>query len=80
MSDRIVHALCILTGHAVGCFLGAMATAVFGERLGRRKSVAIGATISIVGAILQATAFGRAHLIVGRIVSGFGLGIISTLR
>jgi MFS family permease len=55
-----------------------MATAVFGEKLGRRKSVAIGAVISIIGAILQATAFGRAHLIVGRIVSGVGLGIINS--
>jgi MFS family permease len=62
----------------VGCFIGAMATAFIGERLGRKKSVAIGAAISIVGAILQATAFGRAHLIVGRVVSGVGLGIINS--
>lgn len=55
-----------------------MATAVFGEKLGRRKSVAIGAVISIIGAILQATAYGRPHLIFGRIVSGVGLGIINS--
>lgn len=55
-----------------------MATAVFGEKFGRRKSVATGAVISILGAILQATAYGRAHLIVGRIVSGVGLGIINS--
>jgi MFS family permease len=55
-----------------------MATAFVGEKLGRRKSVAIGAVISIIGAILQATAFGRAHLIVGRVVSGVGLGIINS--
>lgn len=62
----------------IGCFVGAMATAFFGENLGRRKSIAIGAVISMVGALLQATAFGRAHLIVGRIVSGVGLGIINS--
>ncbi|KAH7093324.1 general substrate transporter [Paraphoma chrysanthemicola] len=62
----------------IGCFLGAMATAVVGERLGRRRSVAIGAVISMIGAILQASAFERAHLIVGRIVSGVGLGIINS--
>lgn len=62
----------------VGCFLGAIATAFVGERLGRRKSVGVGAIISIIGAILQATAFGRAHLIVGRIVSGVGLGFINS--
>ncbi|KAF2832636.1 general substrate transporter [Ophiobolus disseminans] len=62
----------------IGCFTGAMATAVFGEKLGRRKSVAIGAIISMIGAILQTSAFGRAHLIVGRVVSGIGLGIINS--
>jgi MFS family permease len=51
---------------------------VVGERLGRRKSVAIGAVISIIGAILQATAYGRPHLIAGRVISGVGLGIINS--
>lgn len=55
-----------------------MATAVLGERLGRRKSVAIGALTSLLGALLQATAYTRSHLIVGRIVSGIGLGIINS--
>ncbi|KAL5114313.1 hypothetical protein ACEQ8H_007788 [Pleosporales sp. CAS-2024a] len=62
----------------IGCFVGAMSTAVFGERLGRRKTVAIGAVISMLGAILQGSAYSRAHLIVGRIVSGIGLGIINS--
>jgi MFS family permease len=55
-----------------------MTTAIVGEKLGRRKSVGLGALISIVGAVLQTTAYSRAHLIVGRIVSGFGLGIINS--
>ncbi|KAL1597640.1 hypothetical protein SLS59_007338 [Nothophoma quercina] len=62
----------------IGCFLGAMTTAFVGEKLGRRKCVGIGAIISIIGAILQATAFSRAHLIVGRVVSGVGLGFINS--
>lgn len=32
----------------------------------------------IVGAVLQAAAYGRAQLIVGRIVSGVGLGIVNS--
>ena len=55
-----------------------MTTAFVGEKLGRRKSIGIGAIISIIGAILQATAFSRAHLIVGRVVSGYGLGFINS--
>lgn len=32
----------------------------------------------IIGAILQATAYSRAHMIVGRVVSGFGMGAINS--
>ncbi|KAF2630510.1 MFS general substrate transporter [Macroventuria anomochaeta] len=59
----------------IGCFLGAMTNAFVGGKLGRRKSVGIAAVISLIGALLQATTFGRAHLIVGRIVSGIGLAL-----
>ena len=62
----------------VGCFFGSLATAVVGERLGRRKTVAVGCAIMIVGAVLQASAFARAQLIVGRIVSGVGMGFINS--
>ncbi|KAJ4326195.1 hypothetical protein N0V94_000141 [Neodidymelliopsis sp. IMI 364377] len=62
----------------IGCFLGAMTTAFVGEKLGRRKSIGIGAIISVIGTVLQASAFSRAHLIVGRIVSGVGLGFINS--
>lgn len=55
-----------------------MTTAVVGESLGRRKTVGIGAIISIVGALLQASSYSRAQLIVGRIVSGVGLGFINS--
>lgn len=63
---------------SVGCFLGAVATSIFGERLGRRRTIAIGVCIMILGSLLQATAYIRAHIIVARIVSGCGMGIINS--
>lgn len=51
-----------------------------GEQLGRRKSIAIGCVIMIVGAVLQATSYSRAQIIVARIVSGFGMGAINVSR
>ena len=63
---------------SVGCFLGAVVTAIVGEGLGRRKSVGIGAIIMIIGALLQSTAYSRAHIIVSRIVSGVGMGFINS--
>ena len=62
----------------VGCFLGAITTSLIGETLGRRKSIAAGAAIMILGSLLQSTAYTRAHLIVARIVSGFGMGAINS--
>lgn len=62
----------------VGAFFGAVTSAFFGERLGRRVSIAIGTAVMIIGALLQATAYARSHLIVARIVAGFGLGITNS--
>jgi ATP/ADP translocase len=41
------------TSIIVGCFFGCIAAFSFGENLGRRWSLAIGAMIMVVGALLQ---------------------------
>ncbi|OLN89767.1 Sugar transporter STL1-like protein 13 [Colletotrichum chlorophyti] len=62
----------------VGCFFGCVATAMFGEKYGRRKTIGTGCVIMVIGAIVQAASFSRANLIVGRIVSGIGMGIVNS--
>lgn len=51
----------------------------FGDRLGRRKSVMLGAFIMILGVLIQVTSFPGhmplAQFIVGRVVTGVGNGI-----
>lgn len=64
----------IVAIYEVGCFLGSVATSICGERFGRKRSIWTGVAIMIVGALLQATAYTRAHLTVARIVSGVGMG------
>ena len=49
-----------------------------GEQLGRRISILIGTIIMIVGSLLQATAYTLSHMIVARIVAGFGLGVVNS--
>lgn len=50
-----------------------------GDRLGRRKSIMIGASIMIVGVIIQVTAFPNnkplAQFVIGRVVTGIGNGV-----
>lgn len=62
----------------VGCFLGSVFTSFFGEGLGRKKSIFIGVIIMIIGALLQSTAYSRAHMVVARVVSGIGMGFINS--
>ncbi|KAK4991879.1 hypothetical protein LTR50_001498 [Elasticomyces elasticus] len=68
----------IVAIYEIGCFIGAVSTSFVGEKLGRRKSVLIGVIIMMVGALLQATAYATAHMIVARIISGTGMGFINS--
>ncbi|BCS20819.1 sugar porter family MFS transporter [Aspergillus puulaauensis] len=61
--------------YEIGCFFGAIASLLVGERLGRRWCIMAGCIILSIGAILQATAFGIPQMIVGRIVAGVGNGL-----
>ncbi|RCI12537.1 hypothetical protein L249_0169 [Ophiocordyceps polyrhachis-furcata BCC 54312] len=62
----------------IGCFLGSIGAAIFGERLGRRWTIGLGCWIMMAGAVLQAAAYSRAQLILGRVVSGVGVGIVNS--
>ncbi|KAF6802603.1 hexose carrier [Colletotrichum sojae] len=68
----------IVAIYEIGCFLGCVATAFFGEKLGRRRTIGTGCAIMVIGAIVQASSYGRTQLIVGRVVSGVGMGIVNS--
>lgn len=61
--------------YEVGCLFGACFIIAFGDRLGRRRSVLLGASIMLIGAAIQTASFSLAQLIVGRIVTGVGNGM-----
>lgn len=68
----------MLISSTVGAFFGAVVSSFIGEGLGRRKTIGAGSTVMIIGAVLQATSYSREQLIVGRIVSGMGMGFINS--
>ncbi len=47
------------------------------DSLGRRKTIMIGATINLVGAVLQSSAQRLAMILVGRILAGWAVGLLS---
>lgn len=64
-----------------GAFFGAVAPALFSRWIGRRPMMAIAAFFMIVGGILQTAAQPPALSMIygGRILSGFGVGMVSNL-
>ncbi|EGF98887.1 uncharacterized protein MELLADRAFT_50846 [Melampsora larici-populina 98AG31] len=63
--------------YEIGCMMGAISCVYVGDKFGRRKVIFAGAAVMVIGTILQASAFGLAQLIVGRIVTGYGNGFIT---
>ncbi|KWU42706.1 general substrate transporter [Rhodotorula sp. JG-1b] len=64
--------------YEIGCLAGAVFALMYGDRLGRRRMIFVGAVILIIGVVIQITAFSGhwagGQFIVGRIVTGLGTG------
>ncbi|KAH9824615.1 hypothetical protein Tdes44962_MAKER04297 [Teratosphaeria destructans] len=58
----------------IGCFLSAMLTILWGDLIGRKKTIYIGLTFLCSGEIIQACSYSYGQFIAGRVVAGFGNG------
>ncbi|KKY27063.1 putative glycerol proton symporter of the plasma subject to glucose-induced inactivation [Phaeomoniella chlamydospora] len=63
---------------SLGAFVGAVFAFTFGDTMGRKRTILLGTSCNIVGAVLQIAAYQFPMLIVGRIINGFGMGITSS--
>lgn len=61
----------------LGCLFSSIGCIFIGDMLGRKRTFMLGLFVTIIGSILQSTAFTLAHLIVGRLVTGFGFGAVT---
>ncbi|SPO31343.1 probable sugar transporter [Ustilago trichophora] len=68
----------IVSLYEIGCFVGALATFVVGDFLGRRRTILISSLFMIAGAIIQAACSSVGIMILGRIISGLGMGAINS--
>ncbi|KAF2645027.1 high affinity glucose transporter [Massarina eburnea CBS 473.64] len=62
-----------------GSLVGALSSSFIADRLSRKTAIQIAAAIWILGSIFQAASNGVALLCVGRVVSGFAIGIASAI-
>ncbi|OQD72410.1 hypothetical protein PENDEC_c021G03410 [Penicillium decumbens] len=63
----------------VGAVFGAIIAALTVERLGRKRSLMVGSFLIIIGAILMGASVERIQMIVGRIVTGLGIGFLTSV-
>jgi MFS family permease len=70
----------VVSIYACGCFLGALFIFLVGDKLGRRRSIFLGAGVMLVGVVIQVTTVppnggATAQFIIGRCITGIGNGI-----
>lgn len=69
----------LVSSYEVGALFGALSQFALGDRYGRKTNNIAGAIIVALGAVLQCTTHSLAQFLVGRLVAGFGLGIMTTV-
>ncbi|KAF4453259.1 hexose carrier [Fusarium albosuccineum] len=65
----------ITATYDLGCFFGAIFAMWWGDKVGRRLTIAWGCAILVIGAIMQTASYHVALMIVGRFVAGLGSGM-----
>lgn len=68
----------IVSSFQGGAIAGTMVTFLAADRLGRKKTIALGAAIATLGCALQAGAVAMSMLIIGRFIAGIAVGILSS--
>ena len=62
----------------IGAVFGAIGAALLGDRLGRKRTLILGCIVLIIGSVLMASCFERIQMMFGRILTGLGIGFITS--
>ncbi|KAH7008999.1 putative hexose carrier protein [Ilyonectria destructans] len=69
----------LISSYELGAMIGALYIFLFGDKFGRKPNVMIGAGIISIGAIIQTASFSVVQFLIGRVISGFGLGMMTAV-
>ena len=63
----------------IGAMISSMLVSKISDRFGRKRTILLGTVIFMIGGLLQTFATNLYVFSVGRVISGFGVGILSTM-
>ncbi|KAJ9605394.1 hypothetical protein H2200_010051 [Cladophialophora chaetospira] len=69
----------IVSVYYLGTLVGALVGGDIGDRIGRVKTIFLGALVAIVGATLQCSAQNHSWMICARLINGWGTGILNAI-
>ncbi|KAI0015241.1 general substrate transporter [Xylariomycetidae sp. FL0641] len=69
----------VVATFVIGALVGALSCSYTGDRFGRRNVIFFAGICTLIGEILEASSFGLAQLIVGRVIIGLGIGQLSSI-
>ena len=69
----------IVSIYYLGTLIGALIGGWVGEKVGRIRTIALGALWGVIGASLQTSAQNHAWMICARLINGFGTGILNAI-
>lgn len=63
----------------VGAFISSLMVGRIGDMIGRRRTILYGSMVFFVGGMFQTFANGMPMMLIGRIIAGLGVGVLSTI-
>ncbi|KAM5350973.1 hypothetical protein ACJ41O_003696 [Fusarium nematophilum] len=69
----------VVATFVIGALIGSLSCSYTGDKFGRRKVIFFAGVCSLIGEILEASSFGLAQFIVGRVIIGLGVGQLSSI-
>ncbi|KAF5026446.1 hypothetical protein F66182_1433 [Fusarium sp. NRRL 66182] len=69
----------VVATFVIGALVGSLSCSYTGDKFGRRNVIFLASVCTLIGEILEASAFGLAQFIVGRVIIGLGIGQLSSI-
>lgn len=69
----------VVATFVIGALIGSLSCSYTGDKFGRRNVIFVAGICTLIGEILECSAFSLAQLIVGRVIIGLGIGQLSSI-